>query len=58
MGFIRVGKRRGETHITFFKKEPERQGEKSVWREMKGALRWEQIAQKAGGWQRVKITRE
>lgn len=31
---------------SFLKKEPE-------W---KGALQWEQIAQKAGGWQRVRIT--
>lgn len=29
-----------------------------MWRERKGALQWEQIAQKAGGWQRVKIIRE
>lgn len=57
MGFIRVGKRREKTRVTFLKRT-RNQGEKSVSREMKGAIGWEQIAQKAGGWQRVKITRE
>lgn len=33
-----------------------RKTEESVWSEMKGALGWEQLAQKAGGWQRVEIT--
>lgn len=39
-------KEKGKDTRGFLKKEPE-------W---KGALQWEQIAQKAGGWQRVKIT--
>lgn len=47
-GFEREG---NDTH-NIVKKEPRRQGEKTVWSEMRGAMRWEQIAQKAGGWLR------
>ena len=54
LGFIRVEKRREKTRTAFFLKRT-RKTEESVWSEMKGALGWEQLAQKAGGWQRVKI---